>query len=87
MHYIEELVDKATKLGSEDALDDLVVGRDRRTEDDDTIADTEALIEALTGRKLYEFDEDGDEDLVVRIVEAYDEAYIEAYEAGDVQVD
>lgn len=72
----EIALERATQRGVADAQNDAVVGRDRTGED--VIADTEELVFSLTGKKLFEL-EDDDDDFVVKLVEAYDEAYIETY--------
>lgn len=76
----ENWIEKARKRGIEEALDDLVIGKDRS--DEDTIADTESLVESITGKKLYEVEYDDGEDVIITLVEAHDEAYIDAYMAG-----
>lgn len=69
-------VEHAARMGKEQALEDLITGNDRTG--DDVIADTEVLVFAITGEKLHEADEDD----VIEIVEAYEEAYIDTYMAG-----
>ena len=75
MNYVEV----AEKLGREAALEDLTTGNDRSGED--VIADTEVLVWNITGKKLYEIEDDDNFD-VIELIEAYDEAYIDTYVAG-----
>lgn len=77
-----EYDERALALAKEDALNDIEAGVNRC--DEDTVADTEALLFHVTGRKLHEFDEDEVEDLVIRLVEVYDEAYIDTYVSEQV---
>ena len=71
-----EYIDSAARIGRETALEDLTTGNDRSGED--VIADTEVLVWNITGKKLHEVDED----LIIEIIEAHDESYIETYVAG-----
>lgn len=73
MYDFNECVERAKIQGIKEARDDIAAGRDRS--DDDVIADTEALVFTVTGRKVHEFEEDD----IVALVEAHDEAYIETF--------
>lgn len=73
---------RALTLAKEDAFNDIEAGVNRC--DEDTIADTETLVFHVTGRKLHEFDEDEVEELVIALVELYDEAYIDTYVSEQV---
>lgn len=75
---IDEYVARAKQHGIDDAERELSEGLDRTG--DDVIADTEELVHSITGKKLHEFEED--EDLIILLVETYDEAYIDAFLSG-----
>lgn len=72
----ESNVAHAARIGREQAHEDLITGNDRTG--DDVIADTEVLVFSITGEKLHEADEDD----VIEIVEAFEEAYIDTYMSG-----
>lgn len=76
MSNITEYKIAAAKQGTEQALEDITVGNDRSGED--VIADTEVLVFSITGDKLHEADEED----VIAIVEAFEEAYIDTYTSG-----
>lgn len=73
---MSENAEHAARLGREAGLEDLITGNDRTGED--VIADTESLVHTILAVKLYE----ADEDEVIEIVEAYEEAYIDTYMSG-----
>lgn len=73
---LSEYAARAAKKGTEAALEDIITGNDRSGED--VIADTEVLVFDITGKKLHELDED----IIIEILEAHDEAYIDTYVAG-----
>lgn len=73
---MSENAEHAARLGREAGLEDLITGNDRTGED--VIADTESLVHTILAVKLYE----ADEDEVIEIVEAYEEAYIDTYMTG-----
>lgn len=76
MTNIVEYVERAKNRGVADAQSDIDQGINRC--DEEVIADTEALVYAVTGKKLHEYEED-EENIVIAIVETYDEAYIDTY--------
>lgn len=82
--YPEEYLVTARNLGRELALERLESGAlddwdcTGEPDDDGTIADTESVVLRVTGKKLHELDEI----VIIEIVEAHDESYIDTYMEG-----